>query len=72
MLECRPDIVWLQEVTDRSSTTWIKTLDARGHYHIRATVGGSSERRRGPRAYGVLIASRYPLGNEAGVAFPVP
>jgi len=28
--------------------------------------------RQGPHAYGVLIASRYPLGDHAGESFPVP
>jgi exonuclease III len=67
-----PDIVGLQEVTASSATSWIKALEAGGLPFIRTTVADARERRRGPHAYGVLIATRYPLGEQTQVSFAVP
>lgn len=39
--------------------------------HIRSTVGGAEHPRSGPRASGVLIASRHPFSDDH-VAFAVP
>lgn len=55
------DIVALQEVTPRSVTVWTEALRAGGLPHVRATVAESSAVRRGPHAYGVLVASRFRL-----------
>jgi len=66
-----PDIVALQEVTASSVTGWVKALETGGLRYVRATVADPATRRRGPHAYGVLMASRHPLGDQAGVAFAV-
>ena len=71
VLARNPDIVALQEVTESSAVTLTGALSAGGLCHIRSTVGGGEAPRRGPRSYGVLIASRYPLAAE-DVGFPVP
>ncbi|HMF93228.1 MAG TPA: endonuclease/exonuclease/phosphatase family protein [Vicinamibacterales bacterium] len=72
LLARRPDIVGLQEVTARSVDVWVEALKAGGLLHVRSTVAGSADVRRGPHAYGVLIASGYPLGDQARMSFPVP
>ena len=72
LLARRPDIVALQEVTARSVAAWSDALRAGGLHHVRATVAGTSEVRRGPHAYGVLIASRYALDDRSSVSFLVP
>ena len=67
-----PDIVALQEVTAGSVAAWTEALRAGGLHHARATVSEASAPRRGPHAYGVLIAGRYPLLDPTSVAFPAP
>jgi exodeoxyribonuclease III len=66
-----PDIVALQEVTAGSVASWVKAFEPEG-LHVRSTVAVSSVARRGPHAYGVLIASRYPPGDSVRVSFDVP
>lgn len=71
VLNRTPDIVALQEVTSSSVAIWTGALSAGGMSHIRSTVGGAEHPRSGPRASGVLIASRHPFADDH-VAFPVP
>jgi endonuclease/exonuclease/phosphatase family metal-dependent hydrolase len=72
LLDRSPDIVALQEITARSVTGWVKVFEVEGLHHVRSTVAVSAGRRRGPHAYGVRIASQYPVGDHVGVSFPVP
>jgi endonuclease/exonuclease/phosphatase family metal-dependent hydrolase len=71
LLARRPDIIALQEVTAHSVNDWVAALRDGGLPQVQSTLT-SSELGRGPHAYGVLIASHYPLGDQAGVSFPVP
>jgi Endonuclease/Exonuclease/phosphatase family len=57
----RPDIVALQEVTARSVDCWVDALNAGGLRYVQSTATASPQTRHGPNAYGVPIASRYPL-----------
>jgi exonuclease III len=70
LLARRPDIVALQEITARSVGSWVETLTAGGLHHVQSTATASPEVQRGPHAYSVLIACRYPLGDQSGVSFP--
>jgi endonuclease/exonuclease/phosphatase family metal-dependent hydrolase len=72
LLSRRPDIVALQEVTPQSVGAWAEALQAGGFPHVRASVAESSDIRRGPHAYGVLVASRFASLDATSVTFPVP
>ena len=72
VLARQPDLVGLQEVTIHSRAAWVRMLENGGLPHIRTTLDQSSEQRRGPHAYGALIASRNPLGDAGRVSFATP
>jgi exonuclease III len=68
-----PDIVALQEVTLATLPMLMRVLRHGGLAHVRATVGvDAASITRGPRRYGVLIASRYPQGDNPEVALRSP
>ena len=67
-----PDIVALQEVTLATLPVLMKVLQHGGLTHVGSTVGADSAAiTRGPRSYGVLIASRYPLVDDLECALKV-
>jgi len=70
ILRRAPDVVALQEIVSSSVKVMTAALSAGGLSHIVTTVHEPSFDRRGPRAYGVLIASRYPLLDDATVSKP--
>ena len=72
ILRRAPDVVALQEIISSSVKVMTRALSSGGLPHVVTTVGEPSFDRRGPRAFGVLIASRYPLVEDATVRLPVP
>ena len=72
LLSRTPDIVALQEVTPGTVAMLTEGLRSGGLVHVRSTVEeGVTRPLTGPRAYGVLVASRYPLeAHSSGVQAP--
>jgi exonuclease III len=68
-----PDVVALQEVTDRTLPLWRAALATIGLAHVRASLDGADPARvpAGRRRSGVLLGSRAPLA-DASAALPVP
>jgi exodeoxyribonuclease III len=69
-----PDIVALQEVTTRTCPILRSGLKSHGLPFAVDSFGlaPSTSELTGPRRYGLLIASRFPVGAVAGVRFAVP
>jgi exodeoxyribonuclease III len=71
--EC--DVVALQEVTRRSLPLWRSAFELMGLVHVRASLDHADRVRTpaGPRATGVVLASRTPLGDvHEPIAMPWP
>ena len=68
-----PDVVALQEVTDRTVPLWRAALETIGLAHARASLDGADPARvpAARRRTGVLLSSRASLAN-ASAALPVP
>jgi exonuclease III len=67
-----PDVVALQELTASSATGWRAALPDAGLPHlIDSFTGSPSWEPRGPRKYGLVFASRFPLALLTSV-YPVP
>ena len=68
-----PDVVALQEVTDRTVPLWRAALETIGLPHARASLDGADPGRvpAARRRTGVLLSSRASLAN-ASAALPVP
>ena len=64
------DIVALQEVTAATAPQFTSALTDL-HYDVRSTVNSDSSR-SGPRAYGVLIASRFAMQDRDDTALTSP
>ena len=71
--EREPDVVALQEVTDRTLPLWRAALATIGLAHVRASLDGADPARapEARRRTGVLLSSRAPLA-DASAALPVP
>lgn len=67
----KPDLVALQEVTPSTRGVLVAELAAHGLGFVRTTVSRDSPR-SGPRSYGVLIASRFPISTGARFAVKLP
>src|SRR5215204_4831583 len=67
-----PDLVALQEVSDRTLPLWRAALETIGMAHVRASLEGADPARvpAARRSTGVLLGSRTPL--EDATALPVP
>ena len=68
ILQRAPDVVALQEIVSSSFKLMTAALTSGGLSHIVTTVREPPFDRRGPRAFGVLIASRYPLLDDGTVS----
>lgn len=70
----QPDIVALQEVTTRTYPVLCSGLRSYGLPFITDSFGlaPSAAELTGPRRYGLLIASRFPIGAVPEVRFNVP
>jgi exonuclease III len=68
-----PDVLALQEVTDRTLPLWRAACTTIGLAHVACSLDAADPRRApaGPRRTGVLVAAREPLEPIAG-ALPVP
>jgi len=63
LISREPDVIGLQEVTSRTLPLWVEGLKKEGYIYTMSSFslhGGNSEL-IGPRRYGILIASRWPL-----------
>src|SRR5215207_9158268 len=69
-----PDVVALQEVTERTVPMWKVVLDRIGMPHHRASLEGADPRREPAtqRRTGVLIGSRSPLADAPPLPVPWP
>jgi len=58
-----PDIIGLQEVTRKTISLWKEGFKREGYTHIISSfdLHGSNSELIGPRKYGILIASRWPM-----------
>lgn len=58
-----PDIIGLQEVTSRTLPLWVEGLQKEEYTHTISSFSLHSDNNEltGPRRYGILIASRWPL-----------
>ena len=66
LISRKPDIIGLQEVTSRTLPLWVEGLQQAGYKHVISSFilhGGSNSGLTGPRRYGILIASRWPLNS---------
>ncbi|MBA2545534.1 MAG: endonuclease/exonuclease/phosphatase family protein [Solirubrobacterales bacterium] len=74
LVALNPDVVAVQEVTVGSLPLLRSELKANGFRHVVDSFDLAPEGflPRGPRRYGVLTASRYPLAAERPGRFPVP
>ena len=68
-----PDVVALQEVTQRTLPLWTAALTTLGLTHIRASLDDADPARQpaARRRTGVLLSSRAPL-TDASTVLPVP
>jgi exodeoxyribonuclease III len=68
-----PDVIALQEITDRTLPSWRAALARIGLPHVRASLDGADPARApaARRRTGVLLGSRAPLA-DAAAALPVP
>jgi exonuclease III len=73
LAERAPDVVALQEVTERTLPLWRAACATIGLPHVRSSLEGADPGREplGRRRTGVLLAARAPLA-DAAVALPVP
>ena len=69
-----PDVVALQEVTDRTVPLWRAALEAIGLAHARASLDGADPARvpAARRRTGVLLSSRSSLANACFTPHPAP
>ena len=74
LLARNPDVIGLQEVTKKTAQMWNEGLSQAGYSHILTTFETSPtpEDLVGPRRYGLLIASRWPLKvlDQQGLEMP--
>lgn len=71
LLSRRPDVVALQEVTLSSAPILTAALSDGGLAHVRTTIDATAVM-RGPRSYGVLLASKYRLASDVVAAIQSP
>jgi exonuclease III len=69
-----PDVVALQELTDRTLALWRAALDRLGLVHVRASLDRADPRRvpAARRRGGVLLGSRTPLADASTLPVPWP
>ena len=69
-----PDVVALQEVTNRTLPLWRAALETIGISHVRASLDGADPAREpaARRSTGVLLGSRTPLGDAPALPVPWP
>jgi exonuclease III len=63
LLSRKPDVIGLQEVASRTLPLWVEGLQKEGYMHIISSfaIHDGNCNFTGPRRYGILIASRWPL-----------
>jgi exonuclease III len=63
LISRKPDIIGLQEITNRTLPLWSKDFKQAGYKHIISSfdIPKRDVNSVGPRKYGILIASRWPL-----------
>lgn len=63
LISRKPDIIGLQEITNRTLPLWSKDFKQAGYKHIISSfdIHKRDINSVGPRKYGILIASRWPL-----------
>jgi len=63
LLSRKPDVIGLQEVTRKTLQLWLEGLKKEGYMHIISSfaIHDGNCNFTGPRRYGILIASRWPL-----------
>jgi len=59
----KPGVIGLQEVTSKTLPLWVEGLQKKGYIHTFSSFSlhGGNRKLIGPRKYGILIASRWPL-----------
>ena len=65
LISREPDVIGLQEVTSKTLPLWVEGLQKAGYAYSISSFslhGGNSEL-TGPRRYGILVASRWPLNS---------
>jgi exonuclease III len=74
LLDQCPDIVALQEVTVRTAELLARQLTAGGLSQVAFSLEKQEQPHlaRGPRAYGVLLATRFQLARDPTIDLPVP
>lgn len=63
VLARQPDLLALQEITKKTGDMWREGLSQAGYHEIILSLEHSSEPEKlvGPRRYGILVASRWPV-----------
>lgn len=63
LISRKPDVVGLQEVTEETLPLWVDGLNKTGYKYIISSfdIHDKTEIFVGPRRYGIIIASRWPL-----------
>jgi len=74
LLSRKPNVIGLQEVTSRTLPLWVEGLQKEGYIHIISSFGlyGDNSKLTGPRKYGILIASRWPLNPLGQSSLTIP
>jgi len=74
LISREPDIIGLQEVTSRTLPLWVEGLKKEGYTYTISSFslhGGNSEL-TGPRRYGILVASRWPIDSVDQHSLVIP
>jgi exonuclease III len=63
LISREPDVIGLQEVTNKTLPLWVEGLQEEGYLHTISSfdLHDNNSELIGPRKYGILIASRWPL-----------
>lgn len=63
LISRKPDVIGLQEVTNKTLPLWVEGLQEEGYLHTISSfdLHDNNFELIGPRKYGILIASRWPL-----------
>jgi exonuclease III len=63
LLSRKPDVIGLQEVTNKTLPLWLEGLKKKGYIYTISSfdLHDNNSELIGPRKYGILIASRWPL-----------
>jgi exonuclease III len=63
LISRKPDVIGLQEVTNKTLPLWVEGLQEEGYLHTISSfdLHDNNSELIGPRKYGILIASRWPM-----------